>query len=138
MKKTVHSYWRIAALILGTLAVGKTIEVWQIRSTLAGVFHYEVTVTVVDKKTKERIESVTTHSPSISSADLFRQTSGLTVGTDLLRISGIAYEPREFGFSAEEYERTNILITEDTPSTVTVELERKNEKQNKTGYTTRD
>jgi len=42
------------------------------------------------------------------------------------QISGVAYEPRVFGFSADGYKRADVEITDETKSSIVVELEPKN------------
>ena len=128
MASTVNSKWRIAAIILAVFALGQGVVLFRIKSALKNVFHYDVTVTVKDKDTGEILRGVTTHHPGSSTEDLFHQSITSGGGMESRQLSGIAYEPREFGFSTDGYERENILITEDTKWSITVELEPK--KQN--------
>ena len=127
-KNGEYRKWRIAAIILAILAVGQGLELYRIKSVLKNVFHYDIKVTVKDKNTGEILEKVTTHGPSSSSQDIFSQSTTHTGGEKSRQISGVAYEPRIFGFSADGYKHCDIEVTNDTKRSITVELEPK--KQN--------
>jgi hypothetical protein len=125
MASPVNSKWRIAAIILAIVAFGQGLELFRIKSALKNVFHYDVKVTVKDKDTGELLTGITTHGPSMSTDDIFNQSTTFGGGMEASKISGIAYEPREFGFSADRYERSNLVVTDDTPWSVVVELKPK-------------
>ncbi len=122
MSKTVNSKWRILAIILSIVTLGQGLEIFRIKSALNNVFHYNVRVTVKDKNTGETLRGITTHGPGMSTHDIFAQSSTFGGGMEASKISGIAYEPRVFGFSADGYELTNLVVTDDTPRSVVVEL----------------
>ncbi len=126
MANPVNRKWRIAAIVLAIVALGQGLELFRIKAALKNVFHYDVSVTLKDKETSEVIRGGTTHGPESSSADLFNQSTIFGGGMEALEISGIAYEPREFGFSAKGYERSNLVVTDDTPWSVVVELKPRN------------
>ena len=125
MKKLVSSKWRIAAIVLGVVAASQCFKILQINSQLKNVYYYDIAVTVKDKNTGAILESVTTHGPGISSRDLFNQSTGYTGDPLRQLISGVAYKPREYGFSKAGYERKNVMITDNSKSSITVELEPK-------------
>jgi hypothetical protein len=125
MANPVNPKWRIAAIVLAAVALGQGLEMFRIKSALKNVFHYDVRVTLKDKHTGEILRGGTTHGPLSSTSDLFGQATTFGGGMESREISGIAYEPREIGFSAEGYERHNLVITDDTPSSIIVELEPK-------------
>ncbi len=123
MNPQVNSKWRIATVILGLVALSQGIQIYRVKSQLRNTFHYDVTVTVKDKETGRVLEGVTTHGPSTSTRDLFHQSTTYSGSVEKPHISGIAYEPRAFGFSAGGYNRKDILITDATECAITVELE---------------
>jgi hypothetical protein len=123
MKSQVSSKWRIATVILGFVSVSQGIQIYRVNSQLRNTFHYNVTVTVKDKETGRILEGVTTHGPSTSSRDLFHQSTTYSGSVEKPHISGIAYEPRPFGFSTDGYKRKDVLITDATEWAITVELE---------------
>lgn len=125
MISTVNSKWRIAAVILAIVALGQGMELFRIKSALKNIFYYDVKVTVKDKNSGEIIEGGTTHGPSTSSEDVFQQSNSMGYGMKSRQISGVAYEPRVFGFSADGYKRTDVEITDDAKSSIVVELEPK-------------
>jgi hypothetical protein len=133
MANPVNSKWRIAAIILAVVALSQGLELFRIKSALKNVFHYDVRVTLKDKATGEILRGITTHGPSISTDDLFNQSTRFGGGMEASEISGIAYEPREFGFSADGYERVNLVVTDDTPWSVVVELDPKKSKAEQGG-----
>ena len=133
MNDKVNSRWKIAAIILGIVALAQMFEIFRIKSTLENVFHYNVAVTVKDKNTGKILEGVTTHFPSTSPSDLFLQSYSTSGGIQTRKIRGIAYEPREFLFSLDGYKQENLVVTDDTPFFTTVELEPKNEKSEPAG-----
>ena len=115
--------WRIAAVILGLITLSQGVQTYRVKSQLRNTFHYDVTVTVKDKESGRILEGVTTHGPSTSTQDLFRQSTTYRGSVEKPHISGIAYEPRAFGFSAEGYTRKDIKITDATDGAITVELD---------------
>jgi len=125
MANPVNPKWRVAAIFLAVVALGQGLELFRIKSALTNVFRYHVRVTLKDKDTGEILRGGTTHGPLSSTSDLFGQSTTFGGGMESREISGIAYEPREIGFSAEGYERHNLMITDDTPSSIIVELEPK-------------
>lgn len=125
MANPVNSKWRIVAIILGIVALSQGLELFRIKSALKNVFHYDVRVTVKDKNTGELLKGITIHGPGNTTGDIFNQSTTLGGGIEANDISGIAYEPREFGFSSDDYERTNLVVTDDTPRSVVVELDPK-------------
>ena len=136
MNHQVHRRWKIAAIALGLLAGAQAFHIYRVDSQLKNVFHYDVFVTVKDKETGAILESVTTHGASMSTTDLFYQSTTYSGDTKTRHLSGIAYEPREFGFSKEGYARKNVLITEATKRQLTVELERTKNGPNKSEMAT--
>ena len=127
MDSPVNRKWRIAAIILAVVAVGQGLELFRIKSALKNIFHYDVKVTVKDKNTGEILDDITTHGPSSSSQEIFHQSTTHGGGMKSRQISGVAYQPREFGFSADGYKRQDVVVTEDTKWYITVELEPKNQ-----------
>jgi hypothetical protein len=125
MKKLVSSKWRFAAFVLGVAVASQCTKILQINSQLKNVYYYDIAVTVKDKDTGAILESVTTHGPGTSSRDLFNQSSGYTGDPLRPQISGVAYEPREYGFSKTGYARKNVMVTDNSKSSITVELEPK-------------
>jgi hypothetical protein len=123
MKPQVNAMWRVAAVILGLVALSQGIQIYRVNSQLRNTFHYDVTVTVKDKETGSILEGVTTHGPSTSMKDLFHQSTAYSGSVENPHISGIAYEPRPFGFSKRGYARKDVLITGTTGIEITVELE---------------
>jgi len=123
MTQHINFNWKAAAVILGLLAAGLCVRLYQINATLDDVFHYNVTISIKDKITGEDFDSLTVYYPARSSTALFEQSVSTSGGPDRYEFSGIAYEPRTFGFSAEGYQRKNVVITEDTKGFLTVELE---------------
>ena len=128
MNNHVSSKWRIAAVALAVVALGQGLELFRIKSALRHVFHYDVRVTLKDKDTGEIIRGGTTQGPQISSTDLFNQSTSFGGGTEAREISGIAYQPRKFGFVAEGYKPADVVVTVDTPWSIVVELEPKKPK----------
>lgn len=129
----MNSKWRIAAIVLAIVVLWQGLELFRIKSALRNVFHYDVVATVKDKNTGEILEGVTVHGPGSSSQDLFNQSTTFGGGMKSRKISGIAYQPREFVFSAEGYNRENVVITEGTKWSITVELEPKNKNAEQDG-----
>ena len=127
MANPVNHKWRVAAIVLAIVALGQGFELFRIKAALKNAFHYDVKVTLKDKETGEIIRGGTTHGPGTSTDDIFNQSTTFGGGMEAREISGIAYEPREFGFSAEGYERTDLVVTDDTPWSVVVELKPKNQ-----------
>ena len=127
MAHPVNSKWRVAAVILTIVAMGQSIELFRIKSALKNLFRYDVKVTLKDKNTGAFLEGVTTHGPGTTSNDLFHQSTTFGSSMEGRQISGIAYEPRVFGFSAAGYKRKNIEVTDDTKCSITVELEPRNQ-----------
>lgn len=123
MNSQVNSKWRIAAVILGLVALSQGIQIYRVKSQLRNTFYYDVTVIVKDKESGRVLEGVTTHGPGTSTRDLFHQSTTYSGNVEKPHISGIAYEPRAFGFSTEGYKRKDILITDATELAITVELE---------------
>jgi hypothetical protein len=125
MTYQVNRKWKIAAIVLAIIAVLQGLHAYRVNSQLKNVFYYQVVVTVKDKQTGLALDnkSVTTHFPTISTQDLFNQVATFGSSDEELIISGIAYEPREYGFSKEGYDRKNVLITNKTVSKLVVELE---------------
>ena len=123
MANPVNSKWRIAAIIMAIVALGQGLELFRIKSALRNVFHYDVKVTAKDKNTGEKLRGITVHGPRMSTDDIFNQMTTFGGGMDASEISGIAYEPREFGFSADGYKHSNLVVTDDTPGSVVIELE---------------
>ena len=123
MNSQVNSKWRIAAVILGLVALSQGVQIYRVKSQLRNVFHYDVTVTVKDKETGRILEDVTTHGPSSSTQDLFNQSATYSGSIEKPHISGIAYEPRAFGFSTGGYKRKDVLIANAAERAIIVELE---------------
>ncbi len=126
MANPVNSKWRIAAIVLAIVALGQGMELFRIKAALKNVFHYDVRVTLKDKDTGEIIRGGATHGPGTSTGDIFNQSTTFGGGMEAREISGIGYEPREFGFSAEGYERSDLVVTDETPWSVVVELKPRN------------
>ena len=62
--------------------------------------------------------------PSVSSSDLFQQTSGTRGSKNgVVRITGIAYEPREWSFGCDGYGISSITIDENSEHNITVKLQ---------------
>jgi hypothetical protein len=127
MANPVNHKWRVAAIVLAIVALGQGLELFRIKAALKNAFHYDVRVTLKDKETGEIIRGGATHGPETSTDDIFNQSTRFGGGMEAREISGIAYEPREFGFSAEGYERTDLVVTDETPWSVVVELKPKNQ-----------
>lgn len=119
----VNSKWRIAAIVLVFVVLAQGLELHHIKSALSNVFHYDVEVTVKDKNTGKILEGVITHSSGTSSQDIFHQSTRFGGGLQSRKISGIAYQPREFGFSANGYKSESIVVYKDTKESIAVELE---------------
>ena len=123
MANPANSRWRIAAIVLAVVAIQLGWELFSIKSVLKNVFHYDVRVTLKDKETGAIIRGGNVQGPGMSSDDLFNQSTGFGGGMEACEIRGIAYEPREFGFSAAGYKRSSLIVTDDTPQAIVVELE---------------
>lgn len=123
MNPQVNSKWRIAAVVLGLVALSQGIQIYRVKSQLRNTFHYDVTLTVKDKETGKLLEGVSIYGPGNSTKELFHQSATYSGSVEKPRISGIAYEPRGFGFSAGGYKRKHVLITDATEWVITVELE---------------
>ena len=122
----VNSKWRIAAIVLSLVALAQGLELFRIKSKLKNVFYYDVAVTFKDKSTGRILESVTLCYPNESTRDPFQNFVRHGGTPTRSQISGIYYQPREFGFVKEGYKRKNIFFTKDTNWNLTVELEPKN------------
>jgi hypothetical protein len=131
MDSQVNSKWRIAAVILGIIALSQGIQIYRVNSKLQNTFHYDVTLTFKDKETGSLLQGITTHGPSASSRDIFHQSTTYSGNFENPHISGIAYEPRLFGFSKDGYYQKDVLITDETGWELTIELEPILTKQNK-------
>lgn len=87
------------------------------------LYTFDIRVMVVDELTGEKIQGVITHGPVVSSNDFFQQRTKFGYsGEGISEISGLAYEPRVFGFSAEGYAKKEIEINSESPGVLTVAL----------------
>ena len=126
MARHVHHYWKRAAILIGVVLIVQLFKSWHVHSQLEDVYLYDIRVSVRDEETGESVKNVTTHGPSSSSTDLIDQVTGAGGGLDgEVKIRGVAYQPRIFGFSAEGYRRADLEVTEQTKSHITIALKPK-------------
>jgi hypothetical protein len=113
----------IALGIVTVLLFLNLIETTKELNTLKdGLFYYDVTISAIDENTGDPVDYITTHGPSISSSDIIQQTTSFGASANNSSISGIAYEARLFGFSADGYLKSDVIIDSNTESQITVKL----------------
>jgi hypothetical protein len=123
MATQVNNKWRIAAIVLFLFALAQGLELYQLKSKLKNVFYYGVTLTFKDKITGQILESVATCYPNSPTFDPFQHFVRHEGTLATTKISGIYYQPREFGFIKNGYKQKNVIFSKDTNWNLTVELE---------------
>ena len=123
MSPKVHRSWKYGAIILAFIAISSTIEAWRTKKSVRQLFTYNIELTVVDADSGKLIEHYGTESPTMSSTDIFPQTCGFSAGTNGKQtISGIGYEPRKWVIYHQDYKRTALIVDEDTPNVLEIQL----------------
>ena len=123
MKKNVHRYWCYAAIMLGLYAAIQSTKLSKIEGAIDKLYNYDITISIVDESTGAAIKNSTIHFPFDSISDRIPQRIGATATSDgKVIISGIAYEPRRWGFSAKGYERADVIVDKSTPPSLQVSL----------------
>jgi hypothetical protein len=126
MPNKVHRFWKYGAVISILMTISLATDNWYTQKSMQDIFNYNVDLLILDAKTGEPISDFITGAPSISSADMFQQTYGMYGGTDgKITVSGIGYEPRQWTIEHRDYESATLIIDEDTPRKLNIQLEQK-------------
>jgi hypothetical protein len=126
MPNTVHRFWKYGTIISSLIAISSLTENYYEKRSMKQIFSYNVTLSIVDANTGKPINGFITGAPSISSADMFQQKSGMFGGANgEIEVSGIGYEPRQWTIEHEDYETITLMIDSKTPRKLKIQLEPK-------------
>lgn len=113
--KTVHSGWMYSTALLALVVASGAWEKHKTERALKNVFHYSYRITLIDSDTGS-VLPISMKAPSVSSSDLFQQTTGTASQSDgSVRLSGVGYLPRTFSFTSDGYEVQRLTIGPDSP-----------------------